>query len=127
MGKIRNMTEINDSSLVKDTIIEAMLERKAKDVVAIDLRELEQSVADYFVVCHGESNVQVAAVAEFVERHVKSEIKEQLLNKEGLENSQWVLLDYGSVVVHVFQQESRSFYNLEDLWADGVKESIKEE
>ena len=118
------MTNSIDKFSLKDFIVESIKERKGKDIIVLDLRELEQSVADYFVICHGDSNTQVDSISDFVERQTRSELQEHPIRKEGTNNLQWVLLDYGDVVVHVFQEEYRLFYNLEDLWADAKKEVI---
>jgi ribosome-associated protein len=112
---------------LKDLIVDSIKERKGKEIVVLDLRELEQSIADYFVICHGDSNTQVGAIADFVDREVRTKLNEHPINKEGLNNSQWVLFDYADVVVHIFQEEYRQFYNLEELWADAKKELIIEE
>lgn len=92
------------------------VEKKAKDVVVIDLRGLS-SVTDYYVICTGDSDIQVQSIA----RHLKEKLTEaglDLLRMEGYQEAQWVLLDFGDVVVHVFYQEARSFYCLERLWGD---------
>lgn len=92
------------------------LEKKAKDVTVIDLRHLS-SVTDYFVICSGDSDIQVQAIA----LHIKDKLKEagfDLLRMEGYLHAQWVLLDYGDFVVHVFHHEARAFYSLERLWGD---------
>lgn len=112
------MTEILESNLLKDTAVEAILNRKGKEIVVMDLNQVHQSIADYFIICHGNSNTQVMAIADNVEKELREKINERLIHKEGAANSQWILLDYGNVVVHVFQESYRRFYNLEDLWAD---------
>lgn len=111
---------------LKDSIVEAIKDRKGKDLIVLDLRQVDQSIADYFVICHGESTTQVDSISENVEREIRTELQEHPINKEGADNLQWVLLDYGDVVVHVFQDEYRRFYNLEELWADAAKELIRE-
>jgi len=121
------MTKINDQTIIKDVIVEAIKERKGNEIIVLDLNNLQQSIADYFVICHGNSNTQVDSIADNIERQARTEIKEHLLHKEGAENSHWILLDYGNVVVHIFQEEFRRFYNLEDLWADAKKELVKDE
>lgn len=121
------MTKDNKKVNLKDFIVESIKDRKGKDITVLDLRKLEQSIADYFIICHGDSNTQVDAISENIDRQTRSELQEHPIHKEGTENLQWVLLDYGEIVVHVFQEEYRSFYNLEDLWADAKKELIKED
>jgi len=121
------MTEKNQQTILKDTIVSAIQEKKGKELVVLDMSNLEQSITDYFIICHGDSNIQVDAISEFIERQIKTELHENTIHKEGTENSLWVLLDYGDVVVHVFQQEQRSFYKLEELWADAKIQHINEE
>jgi len=98
---------------------EAALSKKARDLVALDLRELE-GVADYFFICSGESDVQVKAIAEAVEEQLKGH-GARPWHVEGLEGRRWVLLDYVELVVHVFHQRTREYYLLERLWGDARK------
>ena len=104
---------------VLSNIIEGIRKLKGKEIVNIDLTGLEHRVCQYFVICHGDSNTHVNAIADSVDREVKEKLGYKSPHKEGLDNAQWILIDYGSVVVHVFQKEFRDFYRLEDLWADG--------
>ncbi len=108
----------NTSNLV-EAIIAGIREKKGNDIVDIDFAKLQNSVCQHFVVCDAESNTQVDAIANSVREIVKERLSERVHRYEGMDNSQWVLLDYVDVVVHIFQKESREFYNLEDLWADG--------
>ena len=119
----KKKTEITDESLL-DVIIEAIQEKKGEQIVKVDLRELKSTLCDYFVICQGESNTKVNALAENVERQASIKLKTHPHHIEGRENSQWILLDYFNVIVHVFQGESREFYKLEDLWRDGKLEII---
>jgi ribosome-associated protein len=103
----------------KELILEAIREKKGHQIVSIDLSEVENSICDFFIICHGESVTQVGAISESIEKKLKDEALIRAHHVEGLQNSQWVLLDYFDVLVHVFQEEFRSFYKLEELWADG--------
>ena len=103
----------------KELILEAIREKKGHQIVSIDLSEVENSICDFFIICHGESVTQVGAISESIEKKLKDEALIRAHHVEGLQNSQWVLLDYFAVLVHVFQEEFRSFYKLEELWADG--------
>ncbi len=123
---IREKSDAETKKLV-DVIIEGIKEKKGKNIIDIDLSELANSACKHFVVCHADSNTQVGAIVGSVEDFVKKELKENVWKKEGLGNSQWVLLDFSSVVVHVFQTEFRSFYNLEGLWADAKFNMIESE
>jgi ribosome-associated protein len=95
----------------------AAADRKAAEMVAIDIRRIA-SFAEFFLICSGTSTRQVQSIAEEVQERLKSERGSRPLHVEGLEKSEWVLLDYGDLIVHVFVQESRDFYQLERLWRD---------
>lgn len=110
----------------KQLIIEAIQEKKGHQIVTINLSEVENSICDYFIICHGESVTQVGAIAESIEQKLKKEAKIRAHHVEGVQNSQWVLMDYFDILVHVFQEEYRSFYKLEELWADGKVTEVKE-
>ena len=115
--KTRKAKQGTDKSL--DLYIKAVLEKKAADIVALDVRGLT-SVADFFIICSGRSNRQVAAIANFVERYLKKTgIKP--LSVEGKNEGLWVLLDYGDVIIHVFYETVRKFYDLEGLWSDAKR------
>ena len=119
-------TEIVDTELLLETIVQGIQNKKGSDIVTVDLTVLENSFCQFFVICHGNSNIQVSAIAESVEERVREDLQEKVWHREGLENVQWVLLDYGDVVVHIFQKEFRDFYNLEELWADANIKRIEE-
>lgn len=123
MSKILND---NDSQVLCDTIVEGMQENKAKDIVVLDLREIESAVCDFFVICSGDSSTQVDGISSSVARHTRSELSEKPWRIEGKNNSEWVLMDYVSVVAHVFYKETRDFYDLEDLWADAKRTNVPE-
>ena len=107
-----------------DPFIQAVLGKKALDVVVLDVRKLT-SVADAFIVCSGRSNRQVTALGEFIKQDLKKQGK-QPLNVEGLKEGHWVLMDYGYVIVHIFFAQVRSFYDLEGLWADARRIRIEQ-
>jgi len=114
----------SESQLLCDTIVEGMQENKANDIVVLDLREIESAVCDFFVICSGESSTQVDGIGSSVTRYTRENIAEKPWKIEGQNNSEWVLIDYVSVVAHVFYKDTRSFYDLEDLWADAVRTDI---
>ena len=107
-------------------IVNAIQEKKGHQIVTINLSEVENSICEYFIICHGESVTQVGAIVESIERKLKEEGRTRAHHVEGLQNSQWVLMDYFDILVHVFQKEYRSFYKLEELWADGKVTEVKE-
>jgi len=115
--------EINssESQQLCDTIVEGMQENKANDIVILDLREIESAVCDFFVISSGESSTQVDGISSSLVRYTREKINERPWRIEGQQNSEWVLIDYVSVVAHVFYKETRSFYDLEDLWADAKR------
>lgn len=115
--ELKKQNEISTDELL-NCIIEAIKEKNGKELKILDLQKIENSVCDYFVICHGTSNTHIDAITDKVYREAKEKLNELPFSKEGLENKTWILLDYGSIVIHVFQEEYRRFYNLEDLWAD---------
>lgn len=117
MAKRKIRTEVNTDILV-NSIIEGIHKKKGKEVVSLDLTKIENAVCKYFVICHGDSNTQVDAIADSVEETVREMAGEKVWRKEGKTNATWILLDYADVVVHIFQKAYRDFYKLEDLWAD---------
>ncbi len=109
-----------------DVIIEATLDKKAQGVVSLDLSALDSSICKYFVICNADSTTQVAAIADNVEKETREKLNERVWRKDGMENALWVVLDYGDIMVHVFQTECRNFYQLEELWADAEARSYSD-
>ena len=109
-----------------ESIIKGIFEKKGQNVLKIDLRKLENRIADYFVICHAASGTQVSAICDSVDDTVRKDIHEKPLHVEGLDNCFWVLLDYGNIIVHIFLEEYRTFYSLESLWADAVVETLED-
>jgi len=122
------MTETKDinSREKLDLILDALKEKKAKDIVTINLEKAGNAICDYFVICHGDSTTQVDALSGSVSRKVKKELHTGVHHIEGTNNAVWILMDYHDIVVHIFLNEKRSFYNLEELWADGEIEKIED-
>jgi ribosome-associated protein len=108
----------DETSILLESIVKGIYEKKGLDVVKIDLRKLENRISDYFIICHGTSNTQVDSISYSVGEYSRKEAGEKPVHIEGLENCFWVLMDYGNVIVHIFQEEYRNFYSLESLWAD---------
>ena len=99
-------------------IINSIEEVKGEEVILIDMKKIDNSPCDYFIICDGSSNTQVNAIVSKIKKNVSKLLSEKPLNIEGLENCKWVLIDYINVVVHVFQKEIRNYYNIESLWGD---------
>ena len=118
--------KLKTSDILANILIEGMREIKAKEIVSLDLRNIETSVCDFFIVCHGTSSTHTSAIADSVIEETLKSIKEKPWHKEGLTNGDWILLDYGNVVAHIFQKETRDYYNIEKLWGDADIQLIKE-
>ena len=112
------MNKIPEKQLLIDKIVEAIQDTKGEDILIFDLTTIENSVAETFIVCSGNSNTQVNAISGNIEKKVRNDLQDRPWHVEGNENALWVLLDYVSVVVHVFQTETRNFYDIEELWGD---------
>jgi ribosome-associated protein len=121
---MRKTKKISESELLCKTIVEGMQENKAKDIVVLDLRNLTSAVCDFFVICSGESSTQVDGISNSVTRFTRKNLKEKPWHIEGKNNSEWILLDYIDVVAHIFHKDARSFYEIEDLWADATRTDI---
>jgi ribosome-associated protein len=109
-----------------DAIVEGMQEKKAKNITIINLNKLEHRVADYFVICDADSTTHVSAIADTLEESAMKKTGEKPYHSEGHQNAEWILIDYVNIVAHVFLRETREFYNIEGLWADGETTTIKD-
>jgi ribosome-associated protein len=114
-----NTNTVAATDPVLDPFIETLLARKAHRLVVLDVSELT-SFADYFLICSGRSNRQVTAIAEHLKKNLK-EKKLRPISTDGIKEGQWALLDYGNVIIHVFYESVREFYDLEGLWADATR------
>lgn len=99
-------------------LADAIQDKKGQDVISLDLRKIEGAIADYFVICNADSTTNVSAIADNVIKEMKEQLGLKPFRMQGLENNFWIILDYGNIVVHIFQTPYREFYRLEDLWAD---------
>jgi ribosome-associated protein len=108
-----------NSKLIK-TIINAIQEKKGENIISLDLRKVNEAVADFFIICEASNQPQVRAIADFVEHEMQEKCDEYPYRHEGMKNLQWVLIDYVNVVVHVMLAETRKFYKLEEMWSDAV-------
>ncbi len=107
------------SDFLAEMAVKGMEEKKGKKIIKIDLKGVHAAVADYFIICHGDSDKQVQALARSVEEVIQKNAQDKPISREGEELGRWILLDYVDVVVHIFLGELRDFYSLEDLWSDG--------
>ena len=115
----KTTTRLTKNSKLFKTIIKAIQEKKGQQIVSLDLKKIDESVADYFVLCEANSNIQIKAIAQNVEELVETECGERPYHLE--HGDTWTLVDYVNIVVHIFQHEQRAFYNLETLWADAPR------
>lgn len=116
--------EVNNDQLIAQ-IVKGIEEVKGNDIDILDLREIENTVCDYFIICNGTSNTQVNAIVNSIQKTVSKSLKDKPWHVEGSENAEWILLDYVNVVVHVFQKHIREFYDIESLWGDAKTTSIQ--
>ena len=106
------------------SIIEGIQEKKGKNITTIQLKGIPGAICDYFVICEGNSPTQVAAVAESVEKIVKEKLHESPIRVQGQQQAEWIGIDYGNIIVHIFVPELRQYYNLDHLWADAPMEQV---
>ena len=99
-------------------IIKGMENIKGENISLLDLRKIENTVCDYFIICNGNSNTQVNAIINSIQKIVSKGVQEKPYQIEGVENAEWILMDYVNVVVHVFQKKTREYYDIENLWGD---------
>ncbi len=114
-----------DSDKLIEVITNALLERKAEDITVLDVHELT-TLADKFVVCHANTDVQIKAIADNVNKETKEKLSEKAWKEEGRETRRWVILDYVNVVVHIFKKELREYYALERMWNDAPVRKIED-
>ncbi|RZK59530.1 ribosome silencing factor [Pedobacter frigiditerrae] len=115
----------NLSTYLSEIAVQGIQEKKGHDIVRLDLRELNSSVSDYFVVCNADSSTQVKAIADSVEDEIYKLTQTNPWHKEGQENAEWIILDYFDIVVHIFKTEKREFFGIEDLWGDAETTTYK--
>lgn len=112
------------ASELSHQIIEAITDKKGKKIVSIDLQKIDTAPASGFIICQGNSTSQVTAIADSIREKVLNELKTKPFNYDGYKNSQWIIIDYGSIMVHVFLPEFREYYNLEELWSDAPRQEL---
>ena len=115
----------NLSTYLSELAVHGIQEKKGNDIVRLDLRNLNSSVSDYFIICNADSSTQFKAIADSVEDEIYKKTQTDPWRKEGLENAEWIILDYFDIVVHIFKTEKREFYGIEDLWGDAQSTSYQ--
>lgn len=115
---------MENKDLLIETIVAAIQEVKGKSIVTVDMSAIHSASAQHFVVCEGTSTTHVSAIADSVRQYVQSEIQIKPFGYDGYQNSQWIIIDYGHILVHVFLPEYRDYYKLEQLWSDAILAEI---
>jgi len=117
--------KIVNSDLLITEIVRGIEDVKGDHITILDLREIENTVCEYFIICEGNSNTQVSAISNSIQKIVSKSLKDKPWHVEGESNAEWILLDYVNIVVHVFQKHVREYYNLEGLWGDAKITNLK--
>lgn len=124
--KRSSVTRLNRNSKIIKTILKAIGDKKGENIVSLDLRKINEAVADFFIICEATSQPQVRAIADHIEDEVRQKCSDTPYQQEGRQQLQWVLLDYVDVVVHIMTPETRKFYKLEEMWSDAAAEEHNE-
>ena len=111
---------MNQTKLLLEAIVKGLQEKKGRGIVTVDLREMSGAICQYMVICEGNNPNQLSSLSDSVWDVVNRELKEKPISIDGLRNSQWIGMDYGTIIVHIFLPEMRAFYRLENLWEDTV-------
>ena len=124
--KKKTTVRLNKNSKIIKTIVKAIRDKKAENIISLDLRKIKEAVADFFIICEASNPQQIRAISENVEEQVKENCDENPYHHEGYQKLNWVLIDYVNVVVHVMLPETRRFYKLEEMWSDANAEELSE-
>ena len=122
MGK-----KIDATNILLENIINAIQDIKGKEIISLDLRKIDSAICKYFVICTGTSNTHVKSIETNIKKTISRVIGEKPFHIEGNNIGEWVLMDYSDIIVHVFQEKTRAFYNIEDFWGDAKFKNYKEE
>jgi ribosome-associated protein len=120
----KRIKDLENEQIVKN-IVEGIQERKGKEIVVVDMNRLKEAPCSYFVICEGDSTVHVNAVAHSIQEYVQEKIQVKPYAADGFENAEWIAMDYGQIIVHVFQRHARQYYDIEHLWADADLQKIE--
>lgn len=124
--KKKSAARLTRNSKIIKTIIAAIQEKKGEHIISLDLRKINEAVADFFIICEASNSTQVKAIADNIEYRVEENCDEKPYHHEGFQQLQWVLVDYVNVVVHVMLHETRKFYQLEEMWSDAAGQEHNE-
>lgn len=122
---MKKRTKDLESEQIVKNIVEGIQERKGKEIVVVNMNRLKEAPCSYFVICEGDSNVHVNAVAMSVKEYVQDKIQVKPYATDGFEHAEWIAMDYGQIIVHVFQRHTREYYDIEHLWADAELQKIE--
>lgn len=125
--KKKSAVRLTRRSKIIKKILEAIQEKKGEHIVALDLRKIDEAVADFFIICEASNQPQIKAIGDNIEDKVRIECDEKPYHKEGYQTLQWVLLDYVNVVIHIMLSDTRKFYKLEEMWSDASVEEFEED
>jgi ribosome-associated protein len=114
------------SKKLSEVVVKGMQEKKASNIIVLDLRSVKNAVADFFVICSGNSDTQLDAIADSVDKEVSKTLAQNPWHREGTQNKEWMLLDYVDVVAHIFKPDKREFFSLENLWGDAQITQIED-
>ncbi|AYD46584.1 MAG TPA: ribosome silencing factor [Arachidicoccus soli] len=119
------VTKLTKNAKILKVIVSAIQEKKGENILSLDLRNIDEAVADFFIICEASSTTQVKAIGDFIEEKVKEELNEAAFRSEGRSSLNWVLVDFVNVVVHIMLPEARQRYRLEELWCDAPEQVFK--
>ena len=119
--------KIDATNILLENIINAIQDVKGKEIISLDLRKIDSAICKYFVICTGTSNTHVNSIESNIKKTISRDLSEKPFHIEGNNIGEWVLMDYSDIIVHVFQQKTRAFYNIEDFWGDAKFKNYKEE
>lgn len=119
-----NREDLSSTELV-EAVVDGIQEKKGTNIAILDMRKIDGSICQHYVICDGDSTTHVSAVADSIQEYVREKLGDRALSIEGKQNAEWVLVDFVDVIVHVFQRDIRGFYNLEELWADAKRTDIE--
>ena len=119
--------QIDATNILLENIVNAIQDVKGKEIISLDLRKINSAICKYFVICTGTSSTHVNSIESNIKKTISRDLGEKPFHIEGNNIGEWVLMDYADIIVHVFQQKTRAFYNIEDFWGDAKFKNYKEE